>query len=85
MDLSPLITTIAKTENIAILILVCVCAFLCKVIVLIRKEDRSDRQAQEERAAAIQIRNNVILDKVAEAIVDMRIALANRGTRDGQG
>lgn len=83
MDLSPILTSIAKTENVAILVLIIVCTLLCRVIIVIRKEDRSDRQAQEERAAAIQIRNNVVLDKVAEAIVEMRIALATRSTRDG--
>lgn len=80
MDLSPLIASIAKTENIAILVLIAVCALLCRVIIVIRKEDRDDRKAQEDRASAIQIRNNIILDKVADAIIEIRIAMA-RGSK----
>lgn len=79
MDLSPLITSIAKTENVAILVLLIVCAFLCRVIVLIRKEDRVDRAAQEERAIAAQTRNNIVLDKVADAITEIRVTMASRG------
>jgi hypothetical protein len=81
LDLSILFSAITKTENIAILILVVVCAFLCRIIIIIRKEDREDRSAQENRAAAIQIRNNVVLDKVADAIIEMRIALASNGVK----
>ena len=82
MDISPILHSIAKTENIAILILLAVCAFLCRIIVVIRNEDRIDRQAQEERATAMQIRNNVVLEKVADAIIEMRIALAAKGIRN---
>lgn len=81
MDLSPIIASIAKTENIAILILMIVCAFLCKVIVIIRKEDREDRAKQEERAIAAQTRNNVVLDKVADALTEIRIVMAAKGQR----
>ncbi len=77
-----MITSIAKTENVAILILMVVCAFLCKVILAVRKEDREDRQAQEARAAAAQERNNQVIEKVAEAITQMRVTLASRGYRD---
>ena len=79
MDLTPIFQSIAKTENIAILILITVCAFLCRIIVIIRREDRADRMAQEERAISVQTRNNVVLDKVAEAITEMRITLASKG------
>lgn len=84
MDLTPLLHAIAKTENIAILVLIVVCGFLCRMIVTIRQEDRQDRALQEERSIAVQMRNNVVLDKVAEAIVEMRIELASRGQRNGR-
>jgi flagellar biosynthesis/type III secretory pathway M-ring protein FliF/YscJ len=84
VDLTPLLTGIAKTENIAILVLVVVCAFLCKVIVAVRKEDREDRQAQEARATAAQEKNNQVLEKVADAITQMRITLASKGFKNDQ-
>jgi DNA gyrase/topoisomerase IV subunit A len=84
VDLTPIIQSIAKTENVAILVLLIVCAFLCRVIIIIRKEDRADRAEQELRSNALLTRNNAILDKIAEAIVEMRITLATRGIRDGR-
>lgn len=78
MDLTPILNAVAKSENISVLVLILVCAFLCRLIVIIRQEDRVDRAAQEERSIAAQNRNNVVLDKVADAIVEMRITLGNR-------
>lgn len=82
VDLTLLLQAIAKTENIAVLVLIVVCGFLCRAIVIIRREDRADREQQEARAIAAQTRNNAVLDKLAEALVEMRITLASRGRHD---
>lgn len=79
MDLSPIIQTLAKTESGLVLVLLLVVAFLCRLLVLIRKEDREDRAKQEARAIEVQTRNNLVLDKVADAITEMRITLAQKG------
>lgn len=84
MELNPLFAAVAKTENIAIIILVVICALLLRALIIIRKEDREDRALQEERAIAAQTRNNIILDKIADALIEMRITLATRGIRDGR-
>lgn len=52
------------------------------MIVIIRQEDRQDRRDHEERSLAVQTRNNAILDKVADALVEMRITMATRGLRN---
>ncbi len=79
MELAPLLQAIAKTENIAILILVVINLYLMKALVQIRKEDREDRQKQDERYIAVQQRNNEVLEKLADTITQMRVTLASRG------
>ena len=74
-----LIAAVAKTENIAILVLLIVCGFLCRALVVVRKEDREDRIAQEARSIAAQERNNFVLEKVGDAITQLRITMASKG------
>jgi hypothetical protein len=81
VDLTPLIIAASKSENIAIIVLLLVCAGLLKTITVIRKEDRESRTEQEARNVAAQERNNIVLEKVAEALTQIRIALASKGIR----
>ncbi len=74
-----LIASIAKTESIAVLVLLIVCGFLCRALIVIRKEDREDRAAQEARSIAAQERNNFVLEKVGDAITQLRITMASKG------
>jgi hypothetical protein len=70
------LSALLKSGNIAAACLLAVCLGLCRVVVVIRREDTEARKAMEERAIAAQRRNNEVLDKVADIITDLRIEMA---------
>ena len=73
-----LISALAQTQNIAILVLaVCVIAE-AKFILIIRAETRQDRMEERKEALAIQEKTNDLLDKLRESIDQMRLTIASK-------
>lgn len=60
-----LVAAIGKTENIALIVLMLMCAGLGWAHVIWRKEEREDRRAMVET-----------FSKIAEALNDLRVAVA---------
>lgn len=78
IDMDALISALAQTQNIAILVLaVCVIAE-AKFILIIRAEARQDRMEERKEALAIQEKTNDLLDKLRESIDQMRLTIASK-------
>lgn len=77
--MDPIIAAIAKTENIAILVLVLVVIGLYTMLQRDRKEHREDRSKDTDRNMAAIDRNTEALSKVGDALTEIRITIASRG------
>ncbi len=76
-----IVAAIAKTENIAILVLVLAVIGMAMFIMSMRREHREDRAADSDRHLKAIDRNSDALLKVGEALTEIRIALASGGQR----
>lgn len=74
-----IVAAIAKTENIAILVLVLVCFGLYQMLQRERREARDDRTKDNERNLGALDRNTEALTKVGEALTEIRITIASIG------
>lgn len=78
LDMDALISVLAQTQNIAIVVLaICVIAE-AKFIMIMRSEARQDRQEERKEALAIQEKTNDLLDKLRESIDQMRFTIASK-------
>ena len=66
MELFPFITGLLKTDNIAIIVLMVVCAALLYLHIIWRKEEREDRKAWMD-----------VLSKNADALNGVKLAIAS--------
>lgn len=73
-----ILTAIARTENIAILVLAMAVIGMGWFILSIRKEHREDRAVDSDRHLTALDRNSDALLKVGEALTEIRIALASQ-------
>lgn len=77
-----IIAAVAKTENIAILVLVLVCGGLYAMLSATRKEHREDRAADTDRHVKAIDRNSEALTKVGEALTEIRVSMAQGARND---